>query len=211
MKRARFPLDIATDPTTGSLDVSDLNGHVFQFSTTGSLIASFGSPGSGAGQFWSPQGVAVWSYGKIFGTIFIADTHNQRIEEWEGASPHLRQRIHAHRIPRNAPVNRTPWRSTRAATSGRRPVHDHILEFNSKHEYLVSSAQKAGAGQFKGIGGIAINAAGICMPRIRQQPRGAVRPLRDVATKALAPLPPAKASCSPPKPSRSTQAATSGS
>jgi DNA-binding beta-propeller fold protein YncE/lysophospholipase L1-like esterase len=73
-----LPAGIATDPTTGNLYVTDVNGHVQQFSAAGSLFASFGSPGSGAGQLWSPQGVAVGSSG----TIFVADTHNQRVQEW---------------------------------------------------------------------------------------------------------------------------------
>ena len=73
-----LPSGIATDPTTGNLYISDVNGHVAQFSAAGSLIASFGSPGSGTGQLWGPQAVAVGSSG----TIFVADTHNQRIEEW---------------------------------------------------------------------------------------------------------------------------------
>ena len=73
-----LPSGIASDRTTGNLDVSDLNGHVSQFSAAGSLLASFGSAGSGAGQLSSPQAVAVGSSG----TIFVADTHNQRVQEW---------------------------------------------------------------------------------------------------------------------------------
>ena len=77
-----LPSGIATDPTTGDLYVSDLNGHVQQFSAAGSLLASFGSPGSGVGQLWGPLGVAVGSSGRVF----IADTGNQRIAEW-GPAP----------------------------------------------------------------------------------------------------------------------------
>jgi DNA-binding beta-propeller fold protein YncE len=51
---------------------------VQEFSASGAFIATFGSAGSGAGQLSGPQGVAVSSSG----TIFIADTLNQRIEEW---------------------------------------------------------------------------------------------------------------------------------
>ena len=77
-----LPSGIATDPTTGDLYVSDINGHVSQFSAAGSLLTSFGTPGSGVGQLWGPLGVAVGSSGRVF----IADTGNQRIAEW-GPAP----------------------------------------------------------------------------------------------------------------------------
>ena len=72
------PLSIATNPTTGDLYVSEYGNRVQQFSASGSYKASFGSTGSGSGQFSEPTGVAVSSSG----TIFVADKHNLRIEEW---------------------------------------------------------------------------------------------------------------------------------
>jgi DNA-binding beta-propeller fold protein YncE len=41
------------------------------------------------------------------------------------------------------------------------PAHDHVLQFNSKHEYVRQvGSEGSGEGQFKGIGGIATDASG---------------------------------------------------
>ena len=49
-----------------------------EFSSAGSFITAFGSAGSGSGQFSDPKGVAVGSTG----TVFVADSRNNRVEEW---------------------------------------------------------------------------------------------------------------------------------
>jgi tripartite motif-containing protein 71 len=54
------------------------NDRVQEFSASGSFITTFGSAGQGAGELSGPEGIAVGSSG----VIFIADTLNQRIEEW---------------------------------------------------------------------------------------------------------------------------------
>ena len=73
---------IATDPTTGNLYVSDAgNDRVQEFSSSGGLITTFGSPGSGAGQFSGLQGLAV----NASGDIYVADTGNKRVQEWAPA------------------------------------------------------------------------------------------------------------------------------
>jgi tripartite motif-containing protein 71 len=54
---------------------------VQEFSTSGAFIgfiAAFGTAGSGNGQFSSPRGLAV----NATGTLYIADTGNNRIQEW---------------------------------------------------------------------------------------------------------------------------------
>ena len=76
--KSQIPWGIASDPTTGNLYVTDPGSdRVQEFSSSGTFIAAFGSEGSGAGQFSDPEGVAVGS-----GHFFIADTGNDRIEEW---------------------------------------------------------------------------------------------------------------------------------
>jgi DNA-binding beta-propeller fold protein YncE len=77
--KSSLPWGIATDPTTGNLYVSEIgNDRVQEFSPAGAFVATFGSAGSGNGQFSSPEGLAVNSSG----TIYVADTANNRIEEW---------------------------------------------------------------------------------------------------------------------------------
>jgi DNA-binding beta-propeller fold protein YncE len=51
---------------------------VQEFSSAGAFIAAFGSEGSSNGQLSSPKGIAVGPTGKIF----IADSGNNRVEEW---------------------------------------------------------------------------------------------------------------------------------
>ena len=73
------PYAIASDPTTGDLYVSELSDRVQKFSPSGGLLGSFGSGGQGNGQLSYPQGVAVASTG----TVYVADTHNERLQEWK--------------------------------------------------------------------------------------------------------------------------------
>jgi Subtilase family/NHL repeat len=77
-KPAYDPYGIASDPTTGNLYVTELSDRVHEFSPSGSLISTFGSSGSGAGQLSFPEGVAVGASG----TVYVADTHNRRLQEW---------------------------------------------------------------------------------------------------------------------------------
>jgi DNA-binding beta-propeller fold protein YncE len=77
--KSQLPEGIASDPATGDLLVSDAGkDNVQEFSPAGAFIATFGSQGSGPGQFSAPKGVAVSSAGRFF----VADTQNNRIEEW---------------------------------------------------------------------------------------------------------------------------------
>jgi len=77
--KSQLPSGIATDPTSGDLYVTDSGtDRVQEFSSAGSFITAFGSAGSGSGQFSDPKGVAVGSTG----TVFVADSRNNRVEEW---------------------------------------------------------------------------------------------------------------------------------
>ena len=71
---------ISADPVTGDLYVTDFgNGRVEEFTTSGTFLTSFGSKGAGGEQFKGPEGIAV----NQAGTIYVADTGNARIQEWE--------------------------------------------------------------------------------------------------------------------------------
>jgi sugar lactone lactonase YvrE len=72
---------IASEPTTGDLYISDTyNNRVQVFSSAGNFITAFGLGGSGNGEFSAPRGVAVNSSG----TAYVADTGNNRAQEWVG-------------------------------------------------------------------------------------------------------------------------------
>jgi hypothetical protein len=62
----------------GDLYVADGygNARVHRFSAKGDLLGSWGEPGSGAGQFMLPHGIAVHRDGRVF----VADRENDRIQ-----------------------------------------------------------------------------------------------------------------------------------
>jgi DNA-binding beta-propeller fold protein YncE len=81
----RFPLGLAVD-TAGNVYVGDRSPHegaqldrIQKFSADGSFLMSWGSSGSGDGQFQSPSGIAV----DADGSVYVADTHNQRIQKFD--------------------------------------------------------------------------------------------------------------------------------
>ncbi len=71
------PTNIAVGPS-GDLYVSDGYGNcrVHQFSPTGTLKRSWGTPGQGPGEFFLPHGIAVARDGRVF----VCDRENDRIQ-----------------------------------------------------------------------------------------------------------------------------------
>jgi DNA-binding beta-propeller fold protein YncE len=77
-----FPHGVAFDPTNGTLLVADSgNGRIQRFnilaSGKGSFVAAYGTKGSASGQFSVPTGIDV----APDGTIWVADTQNNRIQK----------------------------------------------------------------------------------------------------------------------------------
>ncbi len=73
------PADVAVDPW-GNLYVADTGKHRIQkFTSGGKFIASWGSPGSGNGQFAYPTGIAT----DLYGNVFVVDTDNHRIQKFD--------------------------------------------------------------------------------------------------------------------------------
>jgi tripartite motif-containing protein 71 len=110
-----------------------------------------------------PKGIAVGSSS----TVYVADTANNRIEEWAAAKVAGEPPTYATSFtpPNNIEgsfrepdaVALDPSGNIWIADSG----HDRVIEFNSKHEYLRQFGSEGTAeGQFKAISGIAANAAG---------------------------------------------------
>lgn len=70
------PVAVAADGN-GNIYVSDYgNGSILKFTNTGTWVKTYGSFGSGPGQFKGPIGVAVNSAGT---TCYVADTSNNRV------------------------------------------------------------------------------------------------------------------------------------
>ena len=118
--------------------------------------------GQGSGELSLPKGVAVSASGQIY----IADTGNNRVEEWAAPKsssepPTFLTSFTPEKIegsfkePEALAVG--PKEELWMADSG----HDRMIEFNSKREYVTQfGSEGTEAGQFKGIRGIATNAAG---------------------------------------------------
>lgn len=72
-----FPTNMALSPD-GEIYVADGygNARIHKFSAEGNLMLSWGSPGSGPGQFHVPHGIAV----NREGVVFVADRENSRIQ-----------------------------------------------------------------------------------------------------------------------------------
>jgi streptogramin lyase len=82
------PTDVAWD-AQGNAYFTDgyINSRVAKASNRGEWLASWGSLGSGPGQFDTPHGVAVAPNGEVF----VADRGNRRIQVFDGTGKLLRQ------------------------------------------------------------------------------------------------------------------------
>lgn len=72
-----YPTNLAIAPN-GDLFISDGygNARVHRFSAEGKLLASWGEPGSGSGQFHLPHGIAIDKQG----IVYVADRENSRVQ-----------------------------------------------------------------------------------------------------------------------------------
>ena len=75
------PADVCVAPS-GEMYVADGYGNssVHRFSSTGDYISSFGSPGSGPGQFRVPHSIRVSNDGRVY----VADRENHRVQVFTG-------------------------------------------------------------------------------------------------------------------------------
>ncbi len=83
-----FPTNLALAPS-GNIYVADGygNARVHQFSPDGRLIASWGEPGAGPGQFHVPHGIAI----DAGGTVYVADRENSRLQLFSPSGAFLAQ------------------------------------------------------------------------------------------------------------------------
>src|SRR5262245_18069225 len=77
-----YPCNVALG-AEGDLFVADGygNARVHRFTAEGRLVASWGEPGSGPGQFHVPHGIAV----DRRGTVYVADRENSRVQLFTSA------------------------------------------------------------------------------------------------------------------------------
>jgi len=82
------PTNLTVAPS-GDLYVSDGygNARVHRFSPSGQLLASWGEPGTGPGQFMLPHGIAV----DATGTVFVCDRESDRIQVFTAEGRFIRQ------------------------------------------------------------------------------------------------------------------------
>ncbi|XP_070535096.1 tripartite motif-containing protein 2-like [Ptychodera flava] len=82
----RNPYGIAVNPINGNVYVTDRRkGCVKIYTKLGKYLRSFGSEGSGEGQFNWPWGIVVGSTGMVF----VADYNNQRIQVFDSRDKYL--------------------------------------------------------------------------------------------------------------------------
>ncbi len=84
-----FPTNVALS-ASGEIFVTDGygNARVHKFSPDGQLLLSWGEPGSGAGQFHVPHGIAI----DRDGTVFVADRENSRLQLFSQDGRYLGER-----------------------------------------------------------------------------------------------------------------------
>lgn len=81
-----FPTNVAIAPS-GEIYVSDGygNARIHRFAPDGALLASWGEPGAGPGQFHVPHGIALDAQG----VVYVADRENSRIQRFSPAGEYL--------------------------------------------------------------------------------------------------------------------------
>jgi tripartite motif-containing protein 71 len=76
------PLAIAVESATGSVYVADSGGNRIQlFDSSGHFVTSFGSLGTGAGQFDSPDGLAT----DASGNLYVTEQNNTRVQKFNSS------------------------------------------------------------------------------------------------------------------------------
>jgi sugar lactone lactonase YvrE len=82
------PTNLAIAPT-GDLYVTDGygNARVHQFSPSGTLVRSWGAPGTGPGEFRLPHGIAILADGRVL----VADRENDRIQVFDLEGTYLEE------------------------------------------------------------------------------------------------------------------------
>ena len=152
------PWEIAITPTGGEVWVSDaFNQRVNRFSETGSPEGSFGSAGSGNGEFDDPDGIAFSD-----GDAYVVDNGNQRVQEFSMAGKYVSQ--FGTKGTGNGQFNGPEGIAVDPVSGDLYVVDDingRIEEFNPNGTFLAAFGKKgSGNGELSSPQGVAVNSAG---------------------------------------------------
>ena len=94
-KPFNMPTDVAVDPKTGDLFISDgyKNSSIHRFTAEGEHVLSWGGPGVDPGEFSIPHNIAV----DADGYVYVADRENHRIQVFDGQGAFQAQFNNVHR------------------------------------------------------------------------------------------------------------------
>ncbi len=141
------PTGVAVSPTTGNFYVSDTgNNRIVEVSPTGTLVTSWGSKGTGLGQFANPTQVVVDGHGDVW----VANTADHRVDQFSPSGTYL-----------NTVATTTPAPTLSAPTGvaecaghmyvvdeARDVVDEYSLEGEYLAQYGVEDHPGAGSGEF---------------------------------------------------------------
>ena len=162
------PANVALAPS-GDLYVSDGygNARVHRFTAAGELVQSWGEPGTGAGQFMLPHGIAVHADGRVF----VCDRENDRIQvftpdgSWRGDITTVQRPTHAVFAHGRMYVSELGWRagqrSFRSGVISRDlPSRVSILDEEGGVLTRIGGPDPCAPGSFCAAHGIAVDAEG---------------------------------------------------
>lgn len=162
------PSGVAADGAGNVYVLDDANDRVARFNADGKLLKTWGSEGSGPGQFEVPQGIAIDGHGNVF----VADTGNNRIEafsadgsllgQWgsHGAGPEQFDEPAGITVDRDGNVYVSDVFNFRVAKlSGAGGLLEQWRHCEDGPDCLIPNAAR-GAGEFRDQRGLAIDGQG---------------------------------------------------
>ncbi len=173
------PESVATD-AKGDVWVTDFtHNRIQEFSPSGTLLGTYGSEGSGSGQFIGPWGIAV---NQSTGNVYVTDQANNRIEEFSASGAFIKAFGWGVTDGNEGPEVCTGGCRAGFPGAGNGEVHveagltvdasgniwvadygnDRVQEFNEKGEYIQKfGSEGIGNGLFKGPLNIAFSGANL--------------------------------------------------
>ncbi|TGE37386.1 6-bladed beta-propeller [Desulfosporosinus fructosivorans] len=152
------PRGIAVD-STGNIYVADTsNNRIQKFNSTGTLLATWGTAGSGHGQFSNPSGIVV---DNSTSNVYVVDTSNNRIQVFSSTGTYLTQwgEYGSGNGQFSAPSG--------VAVDSERNVYvadtsnNRIQKFRYTGDYLTQwGTTGSGDGQFSAPSGVAVDSTG---------------------------------------------------